>query len=87
MNRALADATCLAIGLSGEVYAQSDAPKVPATESMKLSQIIAKVEQRDQFQYVSEVSWDEEGFYDVIYFTSDKAKVEIKIDPATGQPR
>ena len=54
---------------------------------MNLSEIIARIETRDQFRYVSEIDWDEDGYYRVIYFTSDKAKVEINIDPATGAPR
>lgn len=60
---------------------------VPPPNAMKLSEIIAKVEQRDQFAFVSEVEWSEEGYYDITYFTSDKAKVEIKADPITGKPK
>ena len=67
--------------------AQTTAPPIPAEKSLKLSEIIAKIEQRDQFRYIDEIDWDEDGVYDVIYYTSDKAKVEIKIDPVTGEPK
>lgn len=80
-------AVLAALFLVGSAQAQSKAPPIPPENSMKLSEIIAKIETRDQFRYVSEVDWDEDGFYRVIYFTSDKAKVEINIDPVTGAPR
>ena len=83
----LAATACAFLMLGGAAQAQTKPPSVPPEKAIKLSEIIAKVEQRDQFRYISEVDWDEEGYYDVIYFTSDKAKVEIKIDPVTGQPR
>lgn len=73
--------------LSASVQAQTTQLPVPPENAMKLSEIIAKIEQRDQFRYIDEVDWDEEGYYEVTYYTSDKAKVEIKIDPATGEPR
>jgi hypothetical protein len=79
-------AALAALILTGSAQAQTEAPPIPPENSMKLSEILAKIETRDQFRYVSEVDWDEDGFYRVIYFTSDKAKVEINIDPATGAP-
>lgn len=76
-----------AVLIFGPVYAQTSAPAVPPQKSMKLSQIIAQVELRDKFQYVKDVEWEEEGYYDVTYYTTDKAKVEIKLDPVSGQPK
>jgi hypothetical protein len=67
--------------------AQDKPPPVPSENALKLSAIIATVEQRDAFHYVSEVEWNEDGYYDVIYFTTDKAKVEMKIDAVTGKTR
>jgi hypothetical protein len=79
-------AAAMALILCATAQAQT-ASAVPPENALKLSDIVAKIEQRDQFRYVSEIEWDEEGFYDITYFTSDKAKVEIKIDPVTGQPK
>lgn len=62
-------------------------PKIPPDNAMKLSQIVAKVEQRPDFRYIGEVDWSDEGYYEVTYFTTDKAKVEIKYNPATGEPQ
>lgn len=73
--------------LCGQAYAQTAAPPVPPQNSMKLSQLIAKVEQRDKFQYIKDVEWEREGYYEITYYTTDKAKVEIKLDPVSGQPK
>lgn len=67
--------------------AQTKETAVPPQNSLKLSEIIAKIEQRDQFHYISEIDWESEGYYDVTYYTYDKAKVEIKVDPVSGEPR
>jgi hypothetical protein len=67
--------------------AQDKPPPVPPDNALKLSAIIATVEQRDAFHYLSDVEWNDDGYYDVIYFTTDKAKVEMKIDAVTGKTR
>ncbi|MEI5681616.1 MULTISPECIES: PepSY domain-containing protein [unclassified Mesorhizobium] len=88
MSRKLFLAALLAGGLmSAPALAQTAAPATPPDNGKKLSEIIAKIEQRDQFRYVGEIDWDEEGYYEITYYTTDKAKVEIKIDPATGEPK
>ena len=79
-------ATSVAVLLAGgPAFAADDAP-LPQPNARKLSEIIAKVEQRDGFRYVKEVDWDS-GAYTVTYYTSDKAKVEITYDPVTAEPK
>jgi hypothetical protein len=79
---------CLATALAcGSAYADDAAPPIPPQNGMKLSQLIAKVEGRDKFQYIKDVEWEQEGYYEVTYYTTDKAKVEIKLDPVSGQPK
>ncbi|MCA0058382.1 MULTISPECIES: PepSY domain-containing protein [unclassified Mesorhizobium] len=79
-------ATSIAILLgAGPAFAADDKP-LPPPNAKKLSDIIAKVEQRDGFRYVKEVDWDD-GAYTVTYYTADKAKVEITYDPVTAEPR
>jgi hypothetical protein len=81
-------ALCAASALAcGQAHAQTSASPVPPQNSMKLSELVAKVESRDKFQYVKEIEWESEGYYDVTYYTTDKAKVEIKLDPVSGQPK
>ncbi|QPC85860.1 PepSY domain-containing protein [Mesorhizobium sp. NBSH29] len=60
---------------------------LPPENSLRLSEIITRVEQRDGFRFVDEVEWDRDGYYEVSYYTVDGAKVEIKLDPVTGSPR
>jgi hypothetical protein len=59
----------------------------PPANSKKLSELLAKVETRDKFLYISEIEWSDSGYYDVIYYTSDKAKVELHLDALTGEPK
>lgn len=70
----------------GGIAAAQDTDRPPPPDGKKLSEIIAKVEQREGFRYIDEVDWDD-GAYEVTYFTGDKAKVEIRYDPVTGEPK
>ena len=72
--------------LCGAAAAQEDEQDVPPQNTLRLSEIIAKVEQRDAFQYIDRIEWKADGHYRVVYFTSDKAKVEINYNPVTGEP-
>jgi uncharacterized membrane protein YkoI len=76
---------CALLMFCGAAQAQTATPSVPPEKAMKLSEIIAKIEQRESFRYVSDIEWDREGNYNITYYTSDNAKVELKIDAATGQ--
>lgn len=67
-------------------FAQSATKAVPPQNAMKLSQIVAQVEQRDHFNYISEIDWSREGYYEITYYTTDKAKVELKVNPVSGKP-
>ena len=73
--------------LTSFAFAQDNKPPVPPENALKLSAIIATVEQRDAFHYVSDIEWNDDGYYDVVYMTTDKAKVEMKIDAVTGKTR
>jgi hypothetical protein len=67
-------------------FAQSDG-KIPPENGKKVSEIIAQIEGRPDFRYLENVEWSRDGYYEITYHTADKAKVEIKIDAASGQPR
>ncbi|MCL7998217.1 PepSY domain-containing protein [Brucella sp. 21LCYQ03] len=56
-----------------------------APEGAKLSEIISKIEQTPDIQYIDEVDWNDRGYYEIEYFMKNGAKVEIKIDPKTGE--
>ncbi len=55
-------------------------------EGAKLSEILAKVEQTPDLEYIDEVDWNDRGYYEIEYFMKNGAKAEIKIDPKTGEP-
>ncbi|QKC96921.1 PepSY domain-containing protein [Mesorhizobium sp. NZP2298] len=85
MSRFLVATSVAVLLAAGPALAADDKP-LPPPNAKKLSEIIAKVEQRDGFRYVKEVDWDN-GAYTVTYYTSDKAKVEITYDPVTAEPK
>lgn len=72
--------------LAGSAAMAQEADRFPPQSAKKLSEIVAKVEKRQDFRYISEISWDD-GAYEVTYYTTDKAKVEITYDPVTGEPK
>ncbi|RUX80351.1 PepSY domain-containing protein, partial [Mesorhizobium sp. M7A.F.Ca.CA.004.08.1.1] len=51
-------ATSVAVLLAGGAALAADDKPLPPPNAKKLSEIIAKVEQRDGFRYVDEVDWD-----------------------------
>jgi hypothetical protein len=53
-------------------------------EGQKLSEIIAKIEQNAEVQYVDEADWSRRGYYKIEYVRKDGAKVKVRIDPRTG---
>lgn len=55
-------------------------------EGKKLSELVAKIEKMADFQYIDEIDWNDRGYYEVEYFMKNGAKVEIKLDPNTGEP-
>ncbi|OHV88184.1 PepSY domain-containing protein [Mesorhizobium sp. ORS 3428] len=84
--RAVVLASGIAFFLFGGSAFAADDQAVPPQNAIKLSDIVAKVEKRNDFRYVKELDWSRDG-YTVTYYTIDKAKVEITYDPVTGEPK
>jgi len=59
----------------------------PPSNGNKLTEILAKVEGRDKFKFISEVDWSQTGFYDIFYQITDNAKVELDIDALSGDAK
>jgi hypothetical protein len=76
-----------ALSVSTAGYTQDSEEAVPPPDAKLLSEIVGKVEKRDGFRYIDEIRWNSDGFYEVVYFTTDKAKVEMNFNPVTGEPR
>lgn len=82
MKLQLAAASLLiAAGLSMPALAQ------PAPGSVPLSEILATIEAEDGFGYFDEIEWDSDGYWEIEYYRADGAKIDIDIDPSSGQPR
>lgn len=58
----------------------------PPEGSLPLSEILAEIEQRPDFAYFDEIEMDD-GYWEIEYYTQEGARVEIDIDPVSGQPR
>lgn len=56
-----------------------------APEGAKLSDIVAKIENTADVQYIDEVDWNDRGYYEIEYYLKSGAKVGVKIDPKTGE--
>ncbi|MGD9479324.1 PepSY domain-containing protein [Shinella sp. G-2] len=66
--------------------AMAEDAKPRAEDGKKPSEILAAVEGRPDFLRLVEMSWNERGYYEIEYRTRDKAKVEININPKSGEP-
>ena len=55
MRFAIAGVVCVVLLGVVTAQAQTTAPPIPAEKSLKLSEIIAKIEQLDQFRYIDEI--------------------------------
>ena len=66
--------------------AAADTP--PPANALPLSRIIATVEANvSDLAFVEDVSWDDDGYWEVEYRTADGREVEINVDPVSGQAR
>lgn len=74
-----------ALAISFAAVAAQDA-KPRAEDGKKPSEILGEVERRPDFQRLIEMSWNDRGYYEIEYRTTDKAKVEIYIDAKSGTP-
>ena len=65
------------------------ADTAPPADAMKLSEILAKFETDTgaDLAYIDEVDWDDDGYYEVEYRTTDGREVEVRLDPKTGAVR
>lgn len=59
----------------------------PPADALPLSQIIATIEAEENFGYIDEIEWDSDGYWEIEFYRADGGKVEIDIDPVSGQAR
>jgi hypothetical protein len=59
----------------------------PPEDALPLIEVLRMLEERDDVAYYDEIEWDSDGYWEVEYYRPDGTKVEVKIDPVTGDPR
>jgi hypothetical protein len=74
----------VALGLCGT---PAFADRTPPESALPLSAIVTALENQYDIQFIDEIDWDEDGYWEVEFFTKDGAKVELKINPVTGEAR
>lgn len=65
--------------------AAADTP--PPANALPLSQILQAIEADGNVAWIDEVDWDDDGHWDVEYYTTDGRQVDVRIDPLTGARR
>jgi hypothetical protein len=59
----------------------------PPADAMPLSEILRMLEDRGEIAYFEEIEWDDDGYWEIEYVTREGEKVEIRVDPVSGEPR
>ena len=52
--------------------------------AMALSGIVAALEARDDYDRLRKLEWDHDGVWEVEYHPNDGGKIEVEIDPVSG---
>ena len=65
------------------------AQDTPPEGAMPLSQLVTKLETdlAGDLGHITDVSWDDDGYWEVEYHNAENREVEIRVDPATGEVR
>jgi len=63
------------------------ADRTPPADALPLSAIVTTLESQYDIQFIDEIEWDDDGYWEVEFYTTDGAKVELKLDPVTGESR
>lgn len=82
MMRFMLTAALLAATLAMPAFA---AP--PPANARPASELVRMIEQRPDFGYLAELDWDDDGYWKVEYRTREGRKIELRIDPVSGEPR
>jgi hypothetical protein len=61
------------------------AQNLPPTGALPLSQVLAGVEARDNVRVITEVEWDDDGYWDVEFVDTGNRSRSVRIDPMTGE--
>ena len=83
-NLSLVLAPALALGLATSAMAADRQARPPAT-AMPMSELTKRIENTiANLAGFKEISWDDDGFWEVEMWTTDNKTVEARVDPVTG---
>lgn len=60
-------------------------PKPPPQDGLPLSRILGGLEDAHDIRAFTEVEWNRAGYWEIELITRDRRRVELRIDPHTGQ--
>jgi predicted secreted protein len=58
----------------------------PPADSLPLSRLVASVETGHPVRNFVEVEWDDDGYWDMEFVTTNNRRASIRIDPVSGEP-
>lgn len=62
----------------------ASADQRPQRDALPLSAIVSGLEAAYDIHFIDEIEWDDDGHWEIEFFTRDGAKIELRIDPETG---
>lgn len=71
-------------GLTAAAYSQDTKNNPKREAGKKPSVVLSEIESRPDFARLDSMSWNDKGYYEIEYRTTDKARVEINIDASSG---
>lgn len=74
-----------ALSVLGLLAVGQPASAAPPADAKPLSEIIETLEANTDVAHVADVEWDDKGYWEVDYVRKDGSKVEVKLDPVTGE--
>lgn len=63
--------------------ASADQP--PPAGALPLSEALQKLESSADVAWIDDASWDDDGYWEIDYVDSSGAKIEVRLDPLTGE--
>lgn len=61
------------------------AQRVPPTNSLPLSQILAKIEVNQSVSSFRQIEWEDDGYWEIEFFSTKSSRPQrLRIDPVTG---
>lgn len=81
MTRTILAAALLAATAAPAAFAQD---RLPPPNALPLSEILASIEAEGNVRF-DEIDWEDRGYWEIEYYDDQGRRIEVRIDPVTGQ--